>query len=291
MGLFLRLAARGLRDLTLHPWAQAFTLIAVAMVSLLAGAFLLVLANVDRELARAGGQIQAQIYWRPGANMTQVRGQWEDIRGMEGVRGLQSFTPDQALSALSNALGEGVDFAWLRTQNPLPPTAEIQLATPPEARETDYVKAMVSRLLALPGVDKVRLNPLQTETVRTWIAVSRRVLWPAIGFLALVVGLVVGNTIKLSLLDRRDEVEILHLVGARPWYIRLPLLVGGFAQGLCGASLALVLLKMAQTGVREILNFPPLFIQIGFLPLAQALGLILAVGLVGAVGSYVAVRD
>lgn len=290
-GRILRLAARGVADLALHPWAQFFTLTAVAMVSLLAGAFLLILSNVDRELARSGGQLQAQVYWKPGANMTAVRGQWEEIPKFPGVRGLTPFTPDQALSALSNAFGEGVDLAGLRGQNPLPATAEIQLATPAEAKETEFVRGMVARLMSLPGVDKVRLNPLQTETVRTWIAVTRRTLWPAIAFLGLVVGLVVGNTVRLSLLDRLDEVEILTLVGARPWYVRLPLLAGGAAQGLCGAGLGLVLLKMAQSGVAEALNFPPLFIRIEFLPWDQAVGLVLAVALVGAAGSYVAVRD
>lgn len=290
IGQVLRLTGRGLADLARHPVAQFFTLAAVAMVSALAGALLLALVNVDRELARSGGQVQVQAYWRVGSNQTQVRAQWEEISRMPGVTGLATFTPDQALDALSNALGEGGDFSWLRGSNPLPPTAELRLTAPAGQGEAEWVKGLVSRLLALPGVERVRLNPLQTETVRTWIAVSRRVLWPVIGVLGLVVALVVGNTVRLSMLDRRDEVEILRLVGARPWYIRLPLLAGGAAQGLVGGGLALVLLKLAQSGVREALNFPPLFISIVFLPAGHGLGMVLAVGLVGAAGSWMALR-
>jgi hypothetical protein len=120
-------------------------------------------------------------------------------------------------------------------------------------------------------VASVHVNPLQMDLSRSVVDVSRTLLWPAGVFLLLLVALVVGNTVKLSLLARADEVAILRLVGAKTWYIRLPLLAGGVAQGLAGAGMALGLLKVLQHSLADVLDVPPLWIRIVF-PMAPDRG-------------------
>jgi cell division transport system permease protein len=116
------------------------------------------------------------------------------------------------------------------------------------------------------------------------------VIWPILGFLALVISLVVHNTIKLSLLTRTDEIEILSLVGASPSYIRWPLLTSGFIQGLTGAGAGLGLLAVAHSLAADALNFPPFLIQIPSLPADQMVMLAAGVTLVAMASSWVAVK-
>jgi cell division transport system permease protein len=109
--------------------------------------------------------------------------------------------------------------------------------------------------------------------------------------LILVVGLVVGNTIKLALFQRRDEIEILRLVGASRLYIRFPLIVGGAVQGLLGGILALGLLGLVHMGLQDMLYFPPLWIEVPFLSLEEIGGMLGVLMFVGIISSFVAVKE
>ncbi len=119
---------------------------------------------------------------------------------------------------------------------------------------------------------------------------SRVVVWPILVFLGLIISLVVHNTIKLSLLTRMDEVEILSLVGASPSYIRWPLLTGGFIQGMAGSGLGIGLLAAVHSMTADALNFPPFLIEIRFIPFDQLVCLAGGVTLVSMVSSWVAVK-
>ncbi len=120
--------------------------------------------------------------------------------------------------------------------------------------------------------------------------ITRVIIWPILGFLGLIVSLVVHNTIKLSLMTRMDEVEILSLVGAKPGYIRWPLLTGGFIQGLLGSGSGIGLLAAVHSVTAEALNFPPFLIEIQFLPYDQIALLAGCVTLVAMASSWVAVK-
>jgi len=289
MGMFFRLIFRGIRDLFRHPWPQALTLAAVTLTAFLGGLFAMFLHNLETELVRHQGKAQYQIFWKKEAAEQTVAAQWEQLRTRPELFELTTFSPDQALSVMQEALGAGADLSWLRGKSPLPYTALATFRIPPD--DPDWPKRAFEDLKTLEGVAAVHINPLQMDLSRSVVEIGRTLLWPTGVFLLLLVALVVGNTVKLSLLARADEVAILRLVGARNWYIRLPLLVGGVTLGLCGAGLALGLLWVLQRSLAEILNVPPLWIKIAFLPLPHAAALVGAMALVAAAASWVAARD
>ncbi|WP_320171608.1 permease-like cell division protein FtsX [Maridesulfovibrio sp.] len=292
LAVFFRLVGRGIRDLGLHPWANIFTLVAVTMVSLLAGMFMLALHNVNQELLKSRGQVEIQIFWKPGSPLADIEKQWADLETIEGLRDIRTFTPENALKQLSGALSDSGDFSWLGADsNPLPPTALLSFSVEPSLKNERWAANLLRKLKGLPFVDKVHYNPLQIDLARGWINLAQSVVWPVIGFLGFVVALVVGNTMRLSLMTRLDEIEILYLVGAKQWFIRLPLLTGGALLGLLGSSIALGMLYGAQQIFSDILNFPPLFLKIGFLPPEQCAILLGTVTFIGMLSSFVAVRN
>ncbi len=256
-----------------NPWAQALTFGAVTMITFLAGFFLLFLHNMDNEFRRVHGEMLFQVYWQPDSDLQQVRSQWEEMKKLPFLTQIETYTPSQGLQELSEGMGPDVKMEWLRSKSPLPPTA--MLAFSPRDKDTDvWSEKMKKDLSSYPGVLKVHSNTASSELAKTWGAASRKFVWPLLFFLALVFALVVGNTIKLSLLSRRDEVEILKLVGARDWYVQIPLVVNGIAQSLAGGVSALLLLKILHGALADILNFPPLYIRLRFLPTGQMFGLL-----------------
>ncbi len=290
IGQFLRLTGRGIADFMLHPVAQLLTLIAVGMVTLLTGLILLGLHNVNMELLKSRGEVEFQVYWKTSTPPEEVVKEWDTIRAMEFLHDFQTFTPESALTELASTLGETGNFAWLADNNPLPYSGLAAYAVPPENQEEGWTADLLVQLKSLPGVDKVNYTPFQADLAQGWMTISRAIIWPILAFLGLIVSLVVHNTIKLSLMTRLDEVEILSLVGAKPGYIRWPLLTGGFLQGMLGSGLGIGLLYGVHSVVAEALNFPPFLIQIQFLPLEQLGMLGGAVTFIAMASSWVAVK-
>jgi cell division transport system permease protein len=290
MRILIKLIIQGLTDIRHYPWVQVLTLAAVTLVAFLAGLFLLVLHNLDQELKRSQGEIQFQVYWKPGANMEAVLAGWRALEGLDGLKSMETFTPEQGLELLAASLGQGDDFAWLKGQSPLPATALLTFAVTHDDQQ-DWAKGVYLRLERLPEVERVSFNPLQLDLARSWANFSNQVIWPLILFLGLVLALVVGNTIKLAQMHRQHEVEILRLVGATRWYIQLPMLVTGAFLGFTGAGLALLMLKGVQISLRDLFHFPPLWLRIEYLPTEQVLLFLGILTGMGILSSWVALRE
>lgn len=281
---------QGIRDIFRTPWALCLTIAAVSLVAFLAGMFLMLVNTLEDQILRRQAEVQFQVYWQQDSDLEEVREVWQSLDELPGLITSKTFSPDAALDVLAQAFEDQVDLATFKTASPLPPTALLTFTLPGED-QNGWAKAMLVRLKSLPRVDKVHYNPLRIDLVHSWMRVSNTIFWPVICFLILVVGLVVGNTIKLALFQRRDEIEILRLVGASRLYIRFPLIVGGAVQGLLGGILALGLLGLVHMGLQDMLYFPPLWIEVPFLSLEEIGGMLGVLMFVGIISSFVAVKE
>ncbi|WP_462323714.1 cell division protein FtsX [Desulfoplanes sp.] len=285
-GLFIQ----GVRDIFRTPWALCLTIAAVGLVAFLAGMFLMLVNTLEDQVLGRQAEIQFQVYSRPGSEPGQIRAAWRSMEELPGLVASKTFTPDAGLDVLAQAFGDQVDLNGFKKASPIPATALLTFTLPADD-QSGWAKSMLVRLKSLPLVQKVHYNPLRIDVVHSWMRVSNAMFWPVICFLVLVVGLVVGNTIKLALFQRRDEIDILRLVGASRLYIRFPLIVGGAVQGLLGGGLALGLLGLVHVGLRDMLYFPPLWIEVPFLSLQESLGMLGMLMVVGIVSSFVAVKE
>lgn len=290
MSVFFRLLFQGIRDLFRMPWSLCMTMAAIVLVCFLGGAFLLLVHNLNLQIGERHGNVQFQVFWSSEATPAELKEVWAGLSRLDSVTNVRTYTPDQALGVLEESFRKTVDLEWMKGRSPLPPTALIQCRLPAEDQKK-WTAAFVSRLRAMPKAQKVSFNPLQVDLLSSWAGFAKAAFWPVAGFLLLVVGLVVGNTIKLALLTRREELEILRFVGASRAYIRFPLLVGGAFQGFLGAGLALLLLFGAHHAIRDILNVPPLWITISFLPDIHILLMLGVLAAVGMLSSFVALRN
>jgi cell division transport system permease protein len=292
MQTILRLLRQGAQDLGINPWAHFLALTAVTMVAFLVGLVLMAIITLDDHLGTVRGETVFQVYWRPGADQKIITEQWQNIRHLPGFALLKTYTPAQALKEMEEKLGRSAtskNYPFLAENNPLPPTALLTFVP----KEHDYERWFTETskyLRELPGVERVSSTPLRDELGEAWRKVNSYVMRPAILFLTLVMGLIVGNTIRRSLLSKSQEVEILQLVGAFTWYIRLPLMVCGAILGFCGCALALIMLRFIHMQIYDALSFPPLLMEILFLPL-EIIALMLFISTcMGVAGSWLGLR-
>jgi len=289
MLLFGRALARAFAQIRHSPGLHAMSALALALTCFLAGAFGLFLANLDEYLLQRKGHAQFQIYWKQGSDMTQVHPLWDSIKAMPGVQEFTGFTPDQALENLKNTLGDGLDLSWLAGTNPLPPTglATFQVAS----EDPRPAQLFLERLKAMPGVDKVRLSPMQLDLASALRALSAHALIPLSVSLSLVIAVVAYLAARLCLEGRRAEVEIMRLVGAQEWFVRLPWAVSAAVTGLAGSLAGLLLLLAVQIGLADSLHAPPLWIKLGPLPMEEAAAMAVMALIMSALGGWLAARE
>jgi len=287
MRIIGHLLVRGIKNLAENKGAQVLTIGAVTLVAFLCGFFMLVLFNFQQIIGTTQNKVQFQIYWERGVPLSEVHKDWEQIASWPVVKSIKTFAPEQALQMLTQTFSDDESsssseyVSILADNNPLPPTAlvEVELSVYSDAGRSegaDQAKTLLDRLKSLPGVDRVNFNPLQVDLARTWLKIVHAVVWPLIVFLLSLMGMVVGNTLRLFHLSHQEEVEILNLVGASRAYIQLPILIAGALQSLIGGCLALIMLKLTHLVAQKMLYVPPFWLKISFLPLPYV-GIFLAV--------------
>jgi cell division transport system permease protein len=171
--------------------------------------------------------------------------------------------------------------------NPFPASVEATLRDPAVAAES--VQSFIAEVRLNPGVEDAVFNREGADRIRGLGRLAEAVAVGFGGFLVLASVVIISGVIKLNVLARRDEVEILRLVGATNTYIRGPYLLEGLILGISGSAAAVVLVALAARLYPAVLGgtLGPLGELIGFEALSafQALGLVIAGGLAGLLGS------
>jgi cell division transport system permease protein len=177
-------------------------------------------------------------------------------------------------------------------QNPLPASFVVTLAS--QFRSPDAVKRWTERVRTMAGVTKVDYNQ---EWIDALAGLIHYIELIAIGvgvILSTAAVTIIGNTIRLTLFSRREEIEILRLIGATRWFIRIPYLLEGAVLGACGSALSLLILKGGFELFRQQISatgrLSGIEHMIAFFPLSVCLALVLVgIGL-GFAGSFVSLR-
>jgi len=265
--------------------AAAVTTIMVTLLPV--GGAVALAANLRLMTTILERQVQVVAYLRDGISPQERDRLTAQVRALPGVRRVEFVGRDQALVRLQDALGERVSLRDVIETNPLPDSLEVALVNPREARPVaDAVRQIggvedvafgaqaVDRLLAVTGL-------LRTGGVAAGLL---------LGGVALII---IMNTIRLTIIGRRQEIEIMQLVGASPWYVRSPFMLEGVLQGLVATALAaLVLIPgyiLLLARARDVVPFLPLVHAPDLLPtLVVSLGL--GGMLVGMSGSLLALR-
>ena len=225
-----------------HPVATFMT-IAVIAVALALPLFLnVLLQNTRTATAHWNQAFELTVYLNGKAGSDRAEALARQLRSRGDVAVVRVITADQALADFRKSSGFGraldaLDF------NPLPNTLVVTptlTASTPEA-----TTALKTSLETLPDVETVQLDTEWVQRLNAMLEVMRRVLWLTGGLLGLSVVLVVGNTIRLDILNRRDEIEVMKLVGATDGFARRPFLYSGVWYGLGGGLGAVILVAIA----------------------------------------------
>jgi cell division transport system permease protein len=265
----------------------------LAAVLFVAGTNLLLLANVSQRVGRWKSDLRVSVYLLDRATGAEVDALYAKVAAVPGVARVDRVDKDEALRRFQVSFKELAEVPAQLGKNPLPASLEVILESGPQARDT--ARAIGSACAGSPAVEEVRYDQEFLDRVDALLDVAR---WggASLGLIVFTaVAFVVAGVLRLTVYARRDEIEIMHLVGAPPMLVRGPFLVAGLVQGLAGGMLALFLVEAARRAARAYAGARPtdlLDLAAGSpLPLSPSC-LIVGVGVsLGLASAWFAVRD
>lgn len=244
LNLHLQNLVAALGRLVRQPIATLLT-VTVIGIALALPAGLRVLVNNARSLSGSWESAQDfTVYLQLNVNETRARELAEEIRARQEVAAVELITRTEALEEFRAYSGFG-DAIKALDENPLPHALVVRPASSDSG--TANVTALAAELEALSDTALVQLDTAWVERFRAILDIARRSVDIATLLLALAVVIVIGNTIRLEINNRRQEIEVMKLVGGSNGFVRRPFLYLGLWYGLAGGLLAWLVLTLGLT--------------------------------------------
>ena len=246
LGHHRRAAVSSLLRCLHRPWATLLTVSVMALALALPMGLSIALDNLKHFAGSVQQSRQISLFLHPDFSVDQARKLVTELEQRADVQGIELRTPEQGLQELRSVAGMGEAIDVL-DENPLP---SVLLVTPATGSDE---QALGEALAALPQADLVQHDALWRQRLDGWLALGTRL----VNLLSTVLGigalLVVGNTVRLDILARREEIQVLQLLGAGNGFIRRPFLYLGAWYGLGAGVVALGLWAACVAAIR-----PPL---------------------------------
>ena len=289
MGYFF---SRALTNVRQNIFVNVVTVGTITLALLIVSLFLLVFVNLENAAENWSERVQVTVYFDhelAAQEQAALRGR---IMAIPGAARIGYVSRDEALKRFTARLrGQETLLEGVRSDI-LPTSFEISLKR--ANRDTQGVEAFVASLKRIPGITEVQYGEEWVRRFNTFLNFMRLVGALLGVFLVIAVVFIVSNTIKLTIYSRRDELEVMALVGATRFFIKAPFLIEGVMQGAGGAMIAVGLLWGLYEGflhnAGSFLTFNPATSGLAFLPLEYVGGIAVAGILLGLIGSLTSLK-
>jgi cell division transport system permease protein len=253
--------------------------------------FAVVVDNLKRVADELGRDVSVSAYLAPELGAEEVAPYVKELETWPEVDRARFVSSETAMLEFKRALGDDAVLLDGLPDDVLPSSIELRLAA--RAWTAQEVQLVADRLVESPLVDDVRFGQDEIERVNALLGFARIAALILGVSLCLGTVLIVSNTIRLTVYARRDEIEIMSLVGATGAFVRAPFVLEGAIQGLIGGSIAGVgligLEEALRVGIERGLSYAYGPISLSFVPV-EFLGYLVAAGFgLGLLGSVLAV--
>ena len=230
-------AKRGLNDILNNPITNFMTVLVIAIALALPAGLQILLENGKHLSSTWDGASRISVYLEIDLSEKKIDSTIKKVKANSSVKSVELISSNRALKEFSQYSGFG-DVMDELDSNPLPTTLIVQ----PNNNLPSETEVLLKELKAIPFVDLVQLDLDWVRKLHAILLLAEK-LAAALGLaLGVSVLLIVGNTIRLSVQNRREEIEVVKLVGATNAFIRRPFLYTGFWYGLFAGILCWILL-------------------------------------------------
>jgi cell division transport system permease protein len=288
---FLRyVMRRAFQNMKGNLFPNLITIGIIVISMLIFSTFSLLAFNLTNFLKIWEDKIEILAYLKQGTPSSEVEPLLKKTRLLEGVEVVRYVSPFDAMTFMETKLGGQKNLLGGIQPTVLPPSFEIQLKK--DYRNSTKIKEVVTQLKKIPQFEEIQYGQEWVETFSVLVHILRLTQWILGGLLLIAIVFITSNTLQLTISSRREEIEVMHWVGASPSFIRVPFYVEGLIQGLLGGVLAILFLFLLHQGF--LLYIPPSMqawlarIPVLFLPPETIVWILLGGMVLGFFGSIVA---
>ncbi|WP_133127522.1 permease-like cell division protein FtsX [Legionella nagasakiensis] len=273
------------------PIAAAMTIMVIAITLALPALFWILTYNLEQLTNRwqEGGRIA--LYLKPSLSIQEAERFLLHVRTTQGVGQAVLKSPEEGLAELK--VQEGMqDIMNYLSENPLPAVIDIIPALSVDTPEK--LEQLYMQLNSYPQIEQAKLDMQWVSRLHAILGVVTRITHGLMILLASAVLLIIGNTLRLAIQNRREEIQILKLVGATDPFILRPFLYSGVWYGFAGAMLALLFVQLFMLSLalaaRQLATAFQIPLPLLALSLRQALLLIVSAIILGWLGARLSVK-
>jgi len=208
------------------------TILVIAVALCLPAMLYMTVKSLESGIEHIQETSDISVYFKIGTADSESLKVQTDILSMDAVEAVRFFTPDQALEEFQAYSGLGESLLFL-DENPLPAT----LLVTPRIDLTD-IQSIIDSIQQFKAVDQVKFDYLWLQRLESLLTIFERAVLALTALLGLGVILILGNTIRLEIESRREEIVVVKMVGGTNAFVRRPLLYSGIWYGVLGALAA-----------------------------------------------------
>ena len=253
MGFYFREALLSFRRSALMSMA---TILSITTILIIVGVFLLISINSSLFLINLESQLEIVVYLEDNISKAELNNLKSNITSIDGIKEVKFVSKEEAYQHLLKNLGEQKDILSAIEKNPLPASFEIQ------AKDPKMIKQIANQIAEFKKVEEVEYGQEIAEKLLNFTYIFRRTGMLILAFLVFASILIISNIIKITVYARRNEIEIMSLVGATSWFIKWPFIIEGFLQSFISAILSIIILYnlyfFVINKVHQVIPFLPL---------------------------------
>ena len=247
MTTFLRIWRAGFKNIFRNAWLSTAATSIMVVTILIMTFFAFSSIFVRSQLTQVRSKIDLSIFLSDDATKDQIQALQSKIGGIENVTAVNYVSKTDALERLKNSSTEGEKLAKSAQEigNPLPASFEVKLVNIDQISSSNGNIKGLEEATIITDTSLDNRDDNRQGVVENVISISNSVsrIGAILSILFLIIALmIIFNTIRMAIFTRREEVEIMKLVGATKWFIRGPFLVEGTLYGIFGAILSLAIL-------------------------------------------------
>lgn len=290
LGNHLHVSLASLGRLYVQPVATFMTAAVIAIALALPVGLYIALDNIGRLSSGWDGSTQISLFLHPEVSTADAKKLKQRLEKHKHIKIIELIDKDKGLQQFKEISGFGDALKYL-DNNPLP----IVLVVQPKimAMQPDITTNLVKELGKNKLVDLAQLDVQWVKRLYTFLEIANRSIWVISSMLAIAVLLIIGNTIRLDIQNRHEEIEVSKLIGASDAFIRRPFLYTGIWYGVIGGVMAWLITLISMTLMENPIHKLALLYHSDFrlsgLGAGNTLLLILFSCLLGLIGSWIAV--
>ena len=282
---------RALQDLRNHGFLNAITIITTGLSILIASGFLLFFINASDVVDSWKKGMRIMAYLKPGVSEQAIDEVRQKLESTPNIKSSEFIPKDAALALLKKQMRRQSSLFDNLRENPLPDAFEIRLS--PTFTDADNIEAVAKKIESLSSVEEVEYGQRWLSQFTNVVDLFKLAGYTLISLFGVAALFIIANTIRLILYSRREEIDVMRLVGATDHFIKIPFYIQGIIQGVLGGIGGLCVLFIAFVFISS--NFDQGITaglsRIRFLPPFLSIGVIFCSMFIGWIGCFLSLKQ